>query len=339
MGDTIYGETTVILTSHKRWIILGACLVAITLILGAYYLSGRVSSSGTLTAEATEETLTAYAQKDSDSDGLTDWKEALYGTDPTNAHSFRADITDGEAVAQKLITPNIRGDGASAGIAVSIPGTAPAAGSVTEKFALSFFESYVKTGGNVTKSDASLQTFVQGAVADVQKSDVRTPTFTADAIVPSSGTSLSAYAAAAEKAFSSDTTQTPHSEFVYFSDAVLKDDAVALTIVQNRAQVYIGMAQNLINVPVPPQAGSAHLALANATMQLGKTIEDMGMLKDDPVRAMIGLGKYEPDARAFARALAGMSDALSAAVIPVGTPGYSFLTITKYGKASLTTQP
>lgn len=337
MGDTIYGETTVILTSHKRWIILGACLIAIALIVGAYYLSGRTLSNGTLSAEATEETLTAYASKDSDSDGLTDWKEALYGTDPNNANSFRADMTDGEAVAQKLIAPKI--GGGSSGAAVSVPGSAPAAGSVTEKFALSFFESYVKTGGNVINSDTALQNFVADAVTDAQKSVVRVPAYTLNAVRTDAAVTLAAYAAAAEKAFASDTTQTPHNELVYFSDAVLKDDAVALSVVRMRAQAYISMAEALIQVSAPTQASAQHLALANATMQLGKTIEDMSMLKEDPVRAMIGLGNYNADARAFATALATMNTILASTVIAAGAPGSTFINLTALAKAANATQP
>lgn len=327
-----------ILTSHKRWIILGACLTSIALIVGAYYLSGRTLSSGTLSAEATEETLTAYASKDSDNDGLTDWKEALYGTDPNNANSFRADITDGEAVDQKLITPKI-GGGTSSGVVVSVPGTAPASGSVTEKFAISFFESYVKTGGDVTDSDTALQSFVAGAVTDAQKSVVRVPAYTSGAVRTDATVTLAAYAAAAEKAFASDTTQAPHNELVYFSDAVLKDDIVALSIVRARAKAYMGMAEALVQVSAPTQASAQHLALANATMQLGKTIEDMGMLEEDPVRAMIGLGNYNADARTFATALANMNTVLASTVIASGAPGSTFINLTAFAKATNATKP
>ncbi|MGZ2907003.1 thrombospondin type 3 repeat-containing protein, partial [Pseudomonas aeruginosa] len=77
--------------------------------------------------------------KDSDNDGLPDWEEALYGTDPHNAHSISPTLTDGQAVAEGLIKPQMSiASSSPQNILDSIPGQLPADGSLTQQFSQDF---------------------------------------------------------------------------------------------------------------------------------------------------------------------------------------------------------
>src|SRR3990167_5251431 len=89
----------------QNWRVITAILFSAVLIVGAFVLARGIESPSS--AQASEETalLHAIATKDSDSDGLPDWEEALYGTDPHNQDSFHLGMSDGEAVAKGLIVP------------------------------------------------------------------------------------------------------------------------------------------------------------------------------------------------------------------------------------------
>ena len=82
----------------------GSVAIFLLLIVTAYGMSGPLPfHTSTAGAESTHDLLVSYASKDTDNDGLPDWQESLYGTDPNNAHSVNATVTDGEAVTQGLV--------------------------------------------------------------------------------------------------------------------------------------------------------------------------------------------------------------------------------------------
>src|SRR3989344_2462375 len=98
MGGTL-GNT------FGQWRVLCAMLFATVLIGGAFFMGRGTKVSNVAEASGESSLLAAVATQDSDHDGLPDWEEALYGTDPKNADSKDLGMTDGEAVAQGLIVP------------------------------------------------------------------------------------------------------------------------------------------------------------------------------------------------------------------------------------------
>ncbi len=307
-------------------------MIALVLVVGSYYATRGVPETATLSAAETEEVLKEYAAKDTDQDGVPDWQELLYKTDPADPNSVRSDVSDAEAIAEGLVevtldtpTGSVAGD-----IIANIPGKTPAPGSLTEKFALAFFETYATTGGGQKLSDSALRAFINGAVEEVRANATRADAYDAGDVTASSAATPSAYLAEAGRAFSENAREAEESELIYFSDAVLKGDTKALEMVRRSGEHYTAIAGDLIEVAPPSALSSAHLALANSVARLGATIADMATLADDPVRAMIGFGNYEKDAHAFAAALAGMKtayDATGAAKTGAGASFYALLTI------------
>lgn len=305
------------------------------LVIGAYILSGgHLPSASSVSAESTDALLKAYAAKDTDSDGLPDWEEALYGTDPNNAHSVRADLTDGQAVAQGLATPKYSGQpttpkqSAPAITASQIPGPTPANGSLTEQFAILFYNNYVTTRGDVHPTAAQMQTFAQGAVTELVKTRVRADAFSASNIkVVGSGTdALKAYAIAAEGAFKQHASKTPYGASTYFADAVERSDATALKNLKEIATSYADTAKALATIQVPREAAQAHLALANAMARVAATVDDLASVANDPIRGMLGLGSYDGDSKGFEDAMILVGKMFVAAGVSMnqGDPGYGY---------------
>lgn len=306
-------------------------MIAFALIGGAYLLTGNRFSVPLLEAESSDDVLRAYAAKDTDADGLPDWQEALYGTDPEDPRSFRNDITDAEAVDQGLVVPSYQAGPEVEGMAgvdiESIPGPKATPGTVTDQFAQLFFENYLSTRGSSRPSSEDMEAFVETGVASLAASQTRTDAFAAgDIRVAGSGRdALVAYAAAMEAAQST-APSFPYSEFVYFSDAVSKNDAGALSKVRAIAEGYASLASRAAQVSVPQEAATAHLSLVNAMANLGKSVGDMATVNEDPIRGMLGLKNYEKDVNALADALDALHAVFvrSGASIESGAPGRSF---------------
>src|SRR5262245_15469456 len=98
--------------------IIASLLIAGGMMAAAFWLSGPARTANAL---STEEILAAYAVRDADADGLPDWQEALYGTDPANPHSIDASMTDAEAVAKGMVAPRFESEPAAA-VSAEAPG-------------------------------------------------------------------------------------------------------------------------------------------------------------------------------------------------------------------------
>lgn len=312
------------------------------LIVGAFYFSGHTLSLSTpASAESTQELLKAYAAKDSDGDGLPDWEETLYGTDPNNAHSVRASVTDSQAVAQGLVTPTYTNTAATAHTpkTQTVPGPTAAAGSITDQFSQLFFSTYMNQRGATPPTSDEMQSFVQDAITELEASRLHTSAYsTSDTIVKGQGADvLKAYAAGMDNAFAGNTVQLPYDELTYFSDAVEKNDSTALAHVQEIGAAYAKIAQAAVKVPVPEEAAAAHLAVVNAMAQLGSTITDLGSVTNDPIRAMLGLQQYPDDAAQLATALQTMNAVFVADGVTLTDtdPGHSFFHLTNVAEAQV----
>lgn len=316
--------------------IAAASLLAVLMVGGTYLSTGPNPFFGMtriVGAQSSEELLREYAAKDSDTDGLPDWQEALYGTDPLNPESFQAGIKDGEAVAQGLIEPKVvvRPENEPTD-PDSIPGTVALPNSLTDRFARKFFSQYLLNRGENPPSQQEVATFVQDGIADlVAGAEPEVFFSTADVKISSDvtgGAALTAYAARAETALASENIRPAKNELFYFSDAVKGQDS-AITRIQEISDAYTASAKALMATSVPQEASRAHLAIGNALMNMGSVTKDMSTLREDPLRALMGIGSYERRANELVAALAGMHGVLAArgVAIPAGTTGAEFLLV------------
>ncbi len=71
----------------RHWRVLGAMLISLALVIGAYVTARSVARPPTAQASEESALLKQIATRDADGDGLPDWEEALYGTDTHQSHS------------------------------------------------------------------------------------------------------------------------------------------------------------------------------------------------------------------------------------------------------------
>lgn len=319
-----------------------ASSVAVAFIVCSYLFSGPFSLRPSTVDAATAETLLkAYATKDADADGLPDWQETLYGTDPANPESVQKGVKDGDAVAQGLVKPKFT-SAAQAQTGVIDSGVAD--DSITAQFAREFFTEYLTTyGGSANLTNDQLTAFTEQAVQKLVANHRSAPAFsTSKTSVSGTGTgALRTYASLSDTVFSKNTIQTEKGELEYLSDALEKNDSSALVTLQGIGKTYTALSKAFIKVPVPAEARDAHVRVANAFATMGEVVADMGSSNSDPLRSMLGLMLYRDATVELAQSLAELYAVFdtSSVVFTEGDSGYTLYRLTKFAHDALTNTP
>lgn len=316
----------------RTFLIAGSCIISLLFIGFAYVSSGpNPLTARTADAESTHELLAAYAQKDSDSDGLPDWQEALYETDPNNAHSVSGALTDAQAVANGLVKPRFESE-ATALDTKTIPGISASPSTLTDQFARKLFGQYLLTRGQNIPSASDIATFVEQGVAELRNDHATPDTFNVGQVkVMGSGPdALLSYQATVEPVLLRVDAGKDRDEVQSFSDAITKGDEKALANVRKYAEDYKTAAHALMKISVPKELAVSHLKLANSLMHVSESLSDMASVSSDPIRTMLGLSLYTPYTESGLQALSEMNSAFLAehAIPEAGATGSTFYTLT-----------
>ena len=270
--------------------------------------------------------LKAYATKDTDGDGLPDWKESLYGTDTENAHSVDKTMTDGEAVAAGKVKPKF----SSAAPAATTPTTAPkdefevgaaAAGSLTDEFAKAFFESYTETDGTSADQAALVESLMVEYRARV--AEKLASSYTVASVHVSSATDVDTYAAGVQQAYLKNAIiggapDAPDAIDSYITNS----DVKSLADLRALEKSYRGTADALAALSVPATLKDSHLALMRSYDSLAKSMRAIADFKTDPLATLGAIGVYQTSATDIRAAFATMSAAILLKGEPAeGTPG------------------
>lgn len=314
----------------QRTNIILSLIIAAGCIAAAFFLSGRATITP-VNAESTQELLKAYATKDTDSDGLADWQEDLYGSDPANPRSIDRSMTDKEAVDAGKAELRFKSEEPEISLG-SVPGIEAAPNTLTERFAQEFLGQYLLTHGTGVPTEEALTAFVNDAIASLDENP--TPSFSVSSIGSApQGTSLESYVGAAEAALLTPTVRAKESEIFYFSDAVYKSDAEALEALATISASYDTLASAFAKVPAPSEARAKQLRTANALAHMGEVIGKMASYGEDPLLAFVGFGQYETAAFELAASFADFQSVFVATgrTYAPGETGYQFWQMVQTG--------
>lgn len=314
--------------SAKSMRIGGASLIAVLMVVGGYVLPGfQFPKTKPVNAELTDELLASYISKDTDADGLPDWQEVLYGTDPNVADSDGDGISDGEAVRRGLLTPTslstqIPQDPIGE---EDIPGEAPAPGSFTEQFAREFFETFVKTTGGQEMSIEAQEALTNDLLAKFTSEAARilTPTYTRVSIRTDSVSNNTTYAGNVERLFGNAVPDAPDSDMFALAERIVaNDDAAAAARLRVLGEQYQKAAADLLRAPAPPSQIENHLRLVRGLEQAGRAANAISSYKEDPLLTMGGLAVLLPARTEVMQAFEGIAQGVLIEGEPAaGSPG------------------
>lgn len=281
-----------------------AAIFAVALIIGIasiYPAKGSLNyqnPNAELETGTLEKLVAVAGDLDTDKDGLKDWEESLWKTDPKNPDTDGDGTFDGEEVKAnrnpKVIGPN---DKMSSEEVESVTqGDVPQTTNATDRLARSFFTEYVTVKKSGATVDATNETkIINAALSQTNPQPARQYTEgELEILQNSSESTLRSYANAmgiiqAEHAISTSGSET---ELSIFAKAISKEDEkelLKLTPIINR---YKSMLQALLKLPVPKDLETKHLALVNAISMIGNDVAHMQNAFTDPVQAMVSFSEY-----------------------------------------------
>ena len=278
---------------QSRRILLPLSIVlALLMVAGAFWLSTPLVP--TVNALSTDEALKAYAEKDSDADGLLDWREVLYGTDSTNPHSVTADLLDGEAVAQGRVKPRFASseseDDMTALLEIYVTSQ-----TVTDKFGQKFIQNFVKqrVDGPLTKEE--LTAFIESANDELLSRNTARYSTSDLTIGPRGKDAIQKYINDLDRVMAANSpTRDSRNVLEHYGDFVTKNsDVRSLIRIRAVGSAYSKSAEAMMTITVPPEVAAQHVDFANAYVLLGEVTTDMGAMDTDPLRGLIGFTQYE----------------------------------------------
>ena len=313
--------------SNRTIPLVVASVTAVVLVAGAYVLSGPIPFIDRVTAESSDELLRSYAVKDSDADGLTDWQESLYGTDPTNPTSFRADLLDGEAARQELLTPKTIVP--TQDLTTDLPGVDPAPASLTEEFSRAFLGQYLLTRGTEPPTQEEMASFVSDAIADLVRTSLASPRYSASEVRVATSDDAAAFRAYMKEMQAVSDAHEPLLEdrdVALIRKAIEQSDTEALASLEDMSETYADLAEAVMGVRAPQSAVAAHVATANALSYLSIATGNVAKYADDPIRTLLGIGEYRESIRLTLEALALMHGPMtrSGVTVEATAPEYDF---------------
>lgn len=315
-----------------QWRIFSAALIATVAIIGAYALARGVGQPSHASASAETELLASVAAKDTDADGLRDWEEALYGTDPRVADTRKLGMSDGQAVAKGLIVPIAPlalSTGSSTALALDPSMPVPAEGTLTRAVAANLYKVYLESLAKTpdgTLTTAQIQAMTDSVVDNLNASIAPAADFKTRADITVSGSgpeAMKAYAAAAEAVMHANKSSAKKTDFEYLSSALQDGDQEALQHLASIAKMFKSAAVGLAVLPVPVELAAAHLELVNSFARLGAINEDFTRTDTDPVAALMALKQYPAAAQQFVTAFASVTNVFVAhgVTLAPGEPG------------------
>lgn len=309
------------------------------LIAGSYVFAKGLANPPHAVASEEEKLLEAIASRDSDADGLADWAEALYGTDPRDRDTRGLGMTDGEAVSRGLVVPKAIVDvpvaTAATGDIVNpdLP-PAPAESTLTAAFSRNLLMLYMnaleRSGGNL--SDSDLSAIARQALMELAQSITPAPPFKSERDLTVSGAgdaAMLAFATSVERVMKANTANATTSEIYYLQDAVERNDKVAIARIVSIAKVYRTTAVGIAALHAPEELAEEHLALVNAFARMSEVTSDFARVESDPLITMLALQQYPEAVLALGSAFIHFSNEFKAAGITLepGTPGASIVNL------------
>lgn len=272
------------------YIVLGFIGLGILIFLISNTFFGKnhfLSSKKEKNLETQKLTVNQLIQKDSDQDGVADWEEALWGTDPNKKITFE-NTPDGTYIDNKKKLLNIEDKANTENM------------TETDKFAREFFTAFT-----AMKASGQIDTSTINNFSNALGQKIIDPTL------------IDTYATKDIKNTKKDDLESKQKYYVslktlfekYKSEGIGEE----LTIVGNNlsnssssdgqntlsnnlliiSQAYKDFAQKVIETPVPESLSQYGLKIANGANNTGISVLNMSKIVNDPVIGISGLSQYQ----------------------------------------------
>lgn len=255
-----------------------------------------------VSASPTNDIAESVAETDSDGDGLFDWEEELWGTDPRKVDTDGDGVLDGDQVRARAQAQLDDGD-------LGLPASAPE--TYTESFAREFFGSYLEL------RSAGIDPTTQSAIGELFRTlpVYLTPkvgqgvTRAELTITENTPEAFRTYFANLEEIILTPTPEgLEEGELVIFERALRLEDEGELEKLLRISESYSATEKMLVVLPVPDALVSEHRKLIRGVQTIGLQIAQFAEAYKDPIATIAALEAYQSGAGQMGESFVGLVD-------------------------------
>ena len=243
----------------------------------------------------TREKELAQLNQDSDNDGLKDWEEQIYGTDPKKADTDGDKTPDGEEIRlnRDPLKPGPN-DKLPEPLAEKKETPATAENNLTQKLIDKFNNKFILP--RLDNPSVSINTKLSQEILKDLPANIFYPNYFTekDIIILKNDTpeNFANYLREFNATISGSFGSLPQSEITIFSEALQAEDLSQLSILDVYLSSYQTALTKLKNLPVPPTFANLHLAYLNATKRQQAAVEKMRQAEIDVIKGTYGAQEY-----------------------------------------------
>lgn len=292
------------LPSKRFFSIIGGVLLLAGVVFLIFFSSSKGQSffskgdKKTLTNKAAED-FSDFINMDSDSDGIVDWEEELWGTDKNKKITF-ADTPDATYIENKKKELDLEA-------AVNNENLTE-----TEKFAREFFASYaaLKSSGEVDKE--AINSFSNALGESIINNDLSDKYRDTDLKITSEESleKKQNYYLSLQNNFNKYKSEGLGDELVLAGSSVgtysginTSDNKTEQEKLFKIGTAYKNFAKDILKTSVPESLAKYHLTIVNKAYNTGVSVQGMAQIISDPIVGLSGLSQYQKYSEEFVKAV------------------------------------
>jgi hypothetical protein len=235
--------------------------------------------------------------KDTDNDGLKDWEEDLWKTDPNKPDTDGDGTNDFEEIRLGR-NPLIKGPDDKLDketIDKKINSSLESDLTETDKFSRELFAKYIAAQKSGNYKSVDYPGFLIETVANAEKGTITILKETDFKKITETSEAIRNYGNAFGKIIKEKEKEFPGNELQILDDASTKGEKKEITALDKPIARYRAIREGLLTIDVPESLLKIHTKIVNLLEVMAVGIESMKFTLSDPVRAMSGMSMY-PDA-------------------------------------------
>ena len=264
--------------------------------------SQEVGESGLAYGNATVQDL---INKDTDGDGIPDWEENLWGTDPTKAETV-AGVPDSTTIAKLKAQQDANSGTDASSTNQNI--------TKTDQFSRDLFSTVSSLSENGTMDQNTADQISSSLASKIQNPVIRKVYTLADIKVTTSVTTatIQKYSNALNSAYP--TTQ-PKYAVIDILQQITADpnnpDVSVLSELDPIIQEINNSINAMVKIPTPQTFVTLHLNVLNGFERILENLNDIQLYSTDPVVALGGISQYQTNATALLANITQLTDAIN----------------------------
>lgn len=285
--------------------IIALLIISASIIVSVFLIRTKEEPTPRILAEADKIKITGIAREsfetlDTDGDGLLDWEEAFWKTDPRNPDTDGDGTNDGDEVREGR-NPLVAGPGDTLEAypherinISSFNNSIPASLSETDKVARELLSDYLSAKKNGREIDALTQEQLIDQILWESKSvQQQAKVFTQEDIALRGDTlnDIRAYGGEVRNIIRTNLRDLEN-ELVIFDMSISQENELLIRDLNKNVAAYADSISKIQNIKTPPSAVHIQLLILNAFSTLHDAVQKMSSTHSDPILALNGLNTY-----------------------------------------------